>query len=71
MSSNGLRQLNMFEQCLPKRRGTAEPRMPHGTRGNMRGTASLFAVPRGYRDALVVTATGQQAKRLDRLAGRH
>jgi hypothetical protein len=58
-----LRQLDMFDQCLPKRRGTAEPRMPHGTRGIKRGDTSIYAVaPVGGR---------QIRNRLDRLAGRH
>ena len=64
----------MFEQTLPKARGTKEPRLPHGTAGIKRGNASLAGgkalVRNNTGHYLVGRASRYSASRIEKLAGR-
>lgn len=65
----------MFEQTLPKRRGTKEPRRPHGVVGvkcgiaTLTGTQSLVRAS-GRHDDMLGRRSRYAASRLDARAGR-
>jgi len=64
----------MFEQTLPKARGTKEPRLPHGTAGIKRGATTLAGdkslVRNNRGHDLVGRASRFASSRIERLAGR-
>ena len=64
----------MFEQTLPKARGTKEPRLPHGTAGIKRGATTLAGdkslVRNNRGHDLVGRASRFNSARITKLAGR-
>ena len=64
----------MFEQTLPRQRGTSEPRLPHGTAGIKRGNTSHAGTRTLVRNNAGFDAIGRASRysssKIDRLAGR-
>ncbi len=64
----------MFEQTLPRQRGTKEPRLPHGTDNIRRGATTLAGDKSLVRNNRGHDLVGRQSRfassRIERLAGR-